>query len=94
MIDTVKEFRRRGFQFRRISFTLKVLSGLWAIAMVALAVGGTWVNFIASMTGLIAFCLPAVLIAATYDHMAEREFNKASATAASQPLLGVVYPKQ
>lgn len=86
-----KELRRRGFQFRRISFTLKVMSGLWAIAMIALAVGGTWIHFLASITGLIAFCLPAVLIAATYDHMAEREFMKA---AAANPLLGVVHPIQ
>lgn len=89
--DTVKDLRRRGFQLRRISFALKVISGLWAISMVALAVGGTWTHFIASITGLIAFCLPAILIASTFDHMAEREFNKASA--ASQTLLGVVRPQ-
>jgi len=92
-MKTSKEFRRRGFQFRRISFALKVISGLWAISMVALSIGGTWMHFIASISGLIAFCLPAILIAAAYDQMAEREFIKASA-AASQPLLGVVYPKQ
>jgi hypothetical protein len=91
-MKTVKELRRRGFQFRRISFSLKVMSGIWAIAMVALAVGGSWTHFFASMTGLIAFCLPALLIAATYDQMAEREFNKAAA--ANQPLLGVVHPIQ
>ena len=91
-MKSVKELRRRGFQLRRISFTLKVMSGLWAIGMIALAVGGSWVHFLASMTGLIAFCLPAILIAATYDQMAEREFMKASA--ANQPLLGVVHPIQ
>lgn len=91
-MKTSKEFRRRGFQLRRISFTLKVMAGLWAIAMVALAIGGSWIHFFASMTGLIAFCLPAILIAATYDHMAEKEFNKASA--ANQTLLGVVHPIQ
>lgn len=91
-MKSVKELRRRGFQLRRISFTLKVMSGLWAIGMIALAVGGSWVHFLASMTGLIAFCLPAILIAATYDQMAEREFMKASA--ANQPLLGVVRPIQ
>jgi hypothetical protein len=91
-MKTAKELRRRGFQFRRISFSLKVMSGLWAIAMVVLAVGGSWIHFLASMTGLIAFCLPAILIAATYDHMAEKEFNKASA--ANQTLLGVVHPIQ
>lgn len=91
-MKSVKELRRRGFQLRRISFTLKVMSGLWAIGMIALAVGGSWVHFLASMTGLIAFCLPAILIAATYDQMAEREFMKAAA--ANQPLLGVVHPIQ
>lgn len=88
----VKEIRRRGFQYRRISFALKVLSGLWAIAMLALGIGGTWIHFIAAVTGLIAFCVPAVLIAATYDHMAEKQFLKASAS--STPLLGVVHPKE
>lgn len=91
-MKSVKELRRRGFQLRRISFSLKVMSGLWAVGMIALAVGGTWTHFFASMTGLIAFCLPAVLIASVYDQMAEREFNKAAAT--NQPLLGVVHPIQ
>lgn len=91
-MKSAKELRRRGFQYRRISFTLKVMSGLWAVAMIGIAVGGTWIHFLASITGLIAFCLPAILIAATYDHMAEREFNKASAV--NQPLLGVVHPIQ
>lgn len=90
-MQTVKEIRRRGFQYRRISFSLKVISGIWAIAMVALAVGGSWIHFFAAMTGLIAFCLPALLIAATYDHMAEKQFMKAAANA---PLLGVVHPQQ
>lgn len=91
-MKTVKEFRRRGFQYRRISFALKILSGLWAVSMLVLSVGGTWTHFFAAMTGLIAFCLPAIIVAATYDHMAEREFNKASATS-QQTLLGVVYPQ-
>lgn len=89
-MKTVNEFRRRGFQFRRISFALKVMAGVWAFAMILLAVGGTLINYIASATGLIAFCLPAVLIAAVYDELAEREFMKAAAS--NQPLLGVVRP--
>lgn len=88
----VKEIRRRGFQYRRISLALKVLSGLWAISMLALAVGGSWVHFFAAITGLIAFCVPAVLIAATYDQLAEKQFLKASAS--SVPLLGVVHPQE
>lgn len=90
-MQTVKELRRRGFQYRRISFAIKVISGLWAAAMVALSVGGTWTHFFASITGLIAFCLPSLLIAATYDHLAEKQFMKAAANA---PLLGVVNPLQ
>lgn len=90
-MQSVKELRRRGFQYRRVSFALKVLTGVWAVAMVVLAFGGTLVTFIAGVTGLIAFCVPALLIAATYDHMAERQFNKAAATST---LLGVVHPQQ
>ena len=89
-MQSVKEIRRRGFQYRRISFALKIMSTLWAIAMLALGVGGSWVHFLAATTGLIAFCLPALLIASTYDHMAEKQFMKAAAT----PVLGVVHPKQ
>jgi hypothetical protein len=89
-MQSVKEIRRRGFQYRRISFSLKVLSGIWAISMIALSIGGTWTHFFAAMTGLIAFCLPSILIASTYDHMAEKQFVKAAAT----PLLGVVHPKE
>ena len=88
-MQSVKEIRRRGFQYRRISFSLKIMSSLWAVAMLALGVGGTWIHFLAAMTGLIAFCLPALLIAATYDQMAERQFMKAAAT----PVLGVVHPQ-
>jgi hypothetical protein len=89
-MQTVKEIRRRGFQYRRISFTLKVISGLWAVAMIALSVGGTWTHFFTAVTGLVAFCIPSLLIAATYDHMAEKQFMKA---AANVPLLGVVNPQ-
>lgn len=89
-MTTVKELRRRGFQYRRISFSLKVISGIWAVSMLALGIGGTWTHFFAAMTGLIAFCLPAILIASTYDHLAEKQFMKAAAT----PLLGVVHPQQ
>ena len=89
-MQSVKEIRRRGFQYRRISFTLKVISGLWAVAMVALSVGGTWTHFFTAITGLVAFCIPSLLIAATYDHMAEKQFMKA---AANVPLLGVVNPQ-
>jgi hypothetical protein len=87
---TVKELRRRGFQYRRISFALKVISGLWAVSMLALGIGGTWTHFFAGLTGLIAFCIPAILIAAVYDDKAEKEFMKAAANA---PLLGVVQPR-
>ena len=89
-MQSVKEIRRRGFQYRRISFALKVISGLWAVSMIALGIGGTWTHFFAAITGLIAFCLPAILIAATYDQLAEKQFTKAAAT----PLLGVVQPRQ
>lgn len=89
-MQTVKEIRRRGFQYRRISFTLKAISGLWAVAMIALSVGGTWTHFFTAVTGLVAFCIPSLLIAATYDHMAEKQFMKA---AANVPLLGVVNPQ-
>ena len=89
-MQSVKEIRRRGFQYRRISFSLKVISGLWAVGMLALGIGGTWTHFLAAITGLVAFCIPAILIASTYDHMAEKQFMKAAAT----PLLGVVRPQQ
>ena len=90
-MTTVKELRRRGFQFRRISFSLKVISGIWAVSMLALSIGGTWTHFFAAMTGLIAFCVPALLIAVAYDSMAEKQFMKAAANA---PLLGVVQPRE
>lgn len=90
-MTTVKEYRRRGFQYRRLSFILKVLTGLWSISMIALwLTGGTWMHFFAAVTGSIAFCVPAILIAATFDGLAERQFNLASSHA---PLLGVVRPR-
>lgn len=93
-ITTVRGLRARGFQFRRISFSLKVITGIWAVAMIALSIGGSWMHFFSGITGLIAFCLPALLVATAFDAMAEKQFMRAAAQAeAEQPILGVVRPR-
>ena len=94
-MNTVSAHRQRGFRYRRLSFALKTISLLWSISMVGvLVVDVSWLNLFISITGLIAFCTPAILIAATFDTYAENEFMKASAAHASPaPLLGVVHPK-
>lgn len=50
-------------------------------------------HFFAAITGGIAFCIPAIIVAAAFDELAERQFNLASA-AGQTPLLGVVRPQQ
>lgn len=92
-MSTVKEYRRKGFQYRRISFTLKVIAGLWTIAMIGIFVTSpTLVGFFAMATGTVAFVLPTLLISTVYDSRAEAQFNMASASKHTA-LLGVVSPK-
>ena len=90
---TTKEYRRKGFQYRRTSFTLKVIAGAWTIAMIGIFVTSpTLVGFFAMLTGSVAFVVPSLLIATIYDDRAERQFNLASAKKQTA-LLGVVSPK-
>lgn len=86
-----KVFRQRGFRYRRISFTFKVLSGLWMLAMLIMFLENMQMLTLATaICGSVAMALPSLLIASVYDDKAEREFNKA---AAHQTLLGVVSPR-
>ena len=90
---TAKEYRRKGFQYRRTSFTLKVIAGAWTIAMIGIFVTSpTLVGFFAMLTGSAAFVIPSLLIASVYDGRAERQFNLAAAQK-QVALLGVVSPK-
>lgn len=92
-MSTVKSLRQRGFQLRRVSFGLKVLSLLWVFPMLGLFLTGhTWMHFFAAVTGLVAFDTPALILAAAFDEMAERRFTQASAVK-QQGLLGVVQPR-
>jgi hypothetical protein len=91
---TVKEYRRRGFQARRVSFALKVVAGLWTIAMIGIFVTSpSLIGFFAMATGSVAFIVPSLLIASVYDDRAERQFNLAAAHKQAA-LLGVVSPKK
>ena len=91
---TAKEYRRKGFQYRRTSFTLKVIAGAWTIAMIGIFVTSpTLVGFFAMATGTVAFVLPTLLISTVYDTRAEAQFNMASASKHTV-LLGVVSPKK
>ena len=91
-MNATSHHRRRGFQYRRLSFTLKTLALLWSVCMLGVFFTDmSWLNFFIAITGQIAFCTPAVLIAATFDTFAENEFMKAAA--AKGPLLGVVQPR-
>jgi hypothetical protein len=93
-MSTVKEYRRKGFQARRVSFTLKVIAGLWTIAMIGIfATSPTLVGFLAMVTGVVAFVTPSMLISAVYDDRAERFFNLAAAHK-QVALLGVVQPRK
>ena len=90
---TTKEYRRKGFQYRRTSFTLKVIAGAWTIAMIGIFVTSpTLVGFFAMLTGSVTFVIPSLLIATVYDGRAERQFNLAAAQK-QVALLGVVSPK-
>ena len=92
-MSTVKEYRRRGFQYRRTSFALKVITGLWAISMVGLFITQpSFLGFMTAITGGIVFCAPALLITVVLDDKAERQFNLAAAQK-QVALLGVVKPK-
>lgn len=91
-MNATANHRRRGFQYRRLSFALKVLAMLWSVCMLGVFFTDmSWLNFFIAVTGQIAFCTPAILIAATFDTFAENEFMKAAA--AKSPLLGVVHPR-
>ena len=93
-MSTVKEYRRKGFQARRVSFALKVIAGLWSIAMIGIfATSPTLIGFLAMVTGVVAFVTPSMLISAVYDDRAERFFNLAAAHKQAA-LLGVVQPRK
>jgi hypothetical protein len=90
---TVKEYRRKGFQYRRTSFALKLAASAWTIAMIGIFVTSpTLLGFFAMATGTAAFVIPTLLIAMVYDDRAERQFNLAAAHK-QKALLGVVQPK-
>lgn len=90
-MNTTASHRQRGFRYRRLSFSLKSLALLWTIAMFGVFFTDvSWLNLFIAVTGQIAFCTPAILLAATFDTFAENEFMKA---AAAKPLLGVVQPR-
>ena len=92
-MSTVKEYRRKGFQYRRVSFVLKTIAGAWTIAMIGIFVTSpTLIGFVAMLTGSVAFIVPSMLIATVYDDRAERQFNLAAAKKQTA-LLGVVSPK-
>ena len=92
-MSTVKEYRRKGFQYRRVSFVLKTIAGAWTIAMIGIFVTSpTLLGFFAMLTGSVAFIVPSMLIATVYDDRAERQFNLAAAKKQTA-LLGVVSPK-
>lgn len=93
-MSTVKEYRRKGFQYRRVSFALKVIAGLWSIAMIGIFVTSpTLIGLLTMVTGIVAFVTPSLLIAAVYDDRAERQFNLAAAYK-QVAILGVVSPKK
>lgn len=96
-MNTVTNHRQRGFRYRRLSFSLKSLSVLWAVSMLGVFFTDmSWLNFFIAVTGLIAFCTPAILLAATFDTFSDKEFMKAAAAAHTppSPLLGVVSPRK
>ena len=89
-----KFYRTRGFQHRRIAFTIKVLTVLWLVPMVGFFLTGkTWMHLLGAVTGYISLALPALVFAAYFDAQAENNFMKAAA-AKDQALLGVVQPKE
>jgi hypothetical protein len=93
-MSTVKEYRRKGFQARRVSFALKVIAGLWTIAMIGIFVTSpTLIGFLAMIAGSVSFIIPSLLIAAVFDDRAERQFNLAAAHR-QVALLGVVQPRK
>lgn len=92
-MNTVQALRQRGFRYRRISFGLKALSLLWATSMIGVYVTGiSWLSFFIAVTGMFAWCAPALILSAAFDEVAERQFARAAATREQSTLLGVVYP--
>ena len=91
---TTKEYRRKGFQYRRVSFVLKTIAGAWTIAMIGIFITSpTLIGFFAMLTGSVAFVAPSLLIATVFDDRAERQFNLAAAYK-QVAVLGVVSPKK
>lgn len=87
-------YRTRGFQLRRVAFGLKLLTALWLIPMAGLYFSGkTWMHFLSAITGYICLALPSLVLAASFDHLAEQKFLQHAALK-NQGLLGVVYPKK
>jgi len=93
MSISAKEYRRRGFMYRRLALSVKVLFSFWCIAMTGIfALDIRLLTLFISLAGIAALGVPSVLIISTFNELAERQFNMASATK-EQALLGVVRPK-
>jgi hypothetical protein len=76
-----------------MSFTLKVLIGVWTIAMLGVFLTQlTFLGFMVFITGAFALGFPGLLLAAIFDELADRQFSMASAQKQG-PLLGVVRPR-
>jgi hypothetical protein len=91
-MTSIKGLRQKGFRYRRVSFTLKVFIGIWAVAMLGVFLTKlTFLGLMVCVTGTFALGFPGLLLAAVFDELADREFAKASAQKQG-PLLGVVRP--
>ena len=91
---SAKEYRRRGFMYRRLALSIKVLFGFWCIAMTGIfALDIRLLTLFISLAGISALGVPSILIISSFDELAERHFNMGSA-ANEQALLGVVHPKK
>ena len=95
-MTTPKFHRQRGFQLRRVGFALKILAALWTIAMLVLFFTRIELTtFFVAVTGIVIVALPTLVLAASFDSHAERQFTLASVKKVSSKtaLLGVVKPK-
>lgn len=96
-MTTSKLHRTRGFQLRRLAFALKVMAGLWTLSMLILFFTRIQLTtFFIATTSIVLVSLPILVLAATFDSHAERQFLAAAAKRQAKvtPLLGVVAPKK
>ena len=92
-MTSIKGLRQKGFRYRRLSFSLKVLIGVWTIAMLGVFLTEfTFLGFMVFITGVFAVGFPGLLLAAIFDELADRQFSMAAAQKQG-PLLGVVRPR-